>query len=869
MQIARGITMMNIRIQLIAAVGLALSCTTVLGQDSPDGDVGLETIVRSASAEAFPMADPFSHGSIENANFAFGGGTVEGDGPNDAIFTPDGTTFIIAHRESRNLTLFDANTRQFVGSVDLPGAPVALDISPDSSRAVVALVDTDNAAIVDLNTLTVINTVPIGESPGAVVIMPAGDLAVVSAAFDRQLVVIDIATGSEVRRINDIGFSQTVSFSTLSLQRITYSKPVLVDNDRVINLDRFRPNPQPAEIQFIDVRTGAVNRIVSPAANPNDVDIAGNGLTAVVAHANVPSLTILDVASETVTGSVPLPENANFSAQVAVNNDATRAAYTISNNTRVIDLVTGVTSSPLGTATLNDLITTPDGNRVVGVGFFGTVIDLNAGTNLGNYNQVVSTDIGAMSPDGSLVYQVSTTFGEDIVFIKTDGTPALLGSRLSGPDFEGDRMISTAVSADGSTVVGGNRVSGNAVVFHADGSVRAQLGQGRRVDAVGISPDGNKAVLAYGDSFYAGVIDLTTDTFSTVPMGRRGSQVVFSPDSQYAYIPVVADGDGVTRINLNTLAVDGPKIPTSNMGGAGYAFSQSSGIAISPDGSTIVVAGSFDNVITFIDANSWSSLGDTFSGVFPTFVAFSPDGSTLVATNRNDNTLSVFDVATRALVNTIPLGASPGYPVITDDGRVFVVNFNDDTVGVVDLAAGAQTSLIPFFGQSQVNTTIVGIQLDNTNDRLYVAYGNTSVTMGGSVGFAITEEGFIDVIDSNTLSPIETISLGYGPSNLAASADFSVLATGAPFGDGAVILSSGGTPCVGDIADSNGTLGASDGQVDFGDLLALFGLAGPCPGGTPGCTGDIADSNGTLGASDGQVDFGDLLALFGLAGPCP
>jgi choice-of-anchor B domain-containing protein len=75
--------------------------------------------------------------------------------------------------------------------------------------------------------------------------------------------------------------------------------------------------------------------------------------------------------------------------------------------------------------------------------------------------------------------------------------------------------------------------------------------------------------------------------------------------------------------------------------------------------------------------------------------------------------------------------------------------------------------------------------------------------------------------------------------------------------------------CVGDIADSNGVLGSSDGAVDFGDLLALFGLAGPCSGGAPGCTGDIADSNGVLGNSDGQVDFGDLLALFGLAGPCP
>ena len=74
-------------------------------------------------------------------------------------------------------------------------------------------------------------------------------------------------------------------------------------------------------------------------------------------------------------------------------------------------------------------------------------------------------------------------------------------------------------------------------------------------------------------------------------------------------------------------------------------------------------------------------------------------------------------------------------------------------------------------------------------------------------------------------------------------------------------------PCPGDIADIFGTLGA-DGEVEFGDFLALLGLIGPCPGGTPGCTGDISDIFGTLGG-DGEVEFGDFLALLGLIGPCP
>ncbi len=76
-----------------------------------------------------------------------------------------------------------------------------------------------------------------------------------------------------------------------------------------------------------------------------------------------------------------------------------------------------------------------------------------------------------------------------------------------------------------------------------------------------------------------------------------------------------------------------------------------------------------------------------------------------------------------------------------------------------------------------------------------------------------------------------------------------------------------GLPCVGDIADDFGTLGA-DGMVSFGDFLALLGLIGSCPGDTPGCVGDIADDFGTPGG-DGMVSFGDFLALLGLIGPCP
>lgn len=76
--------------------------------------------------------------------------------------------------------------------------------------------------------------------------------------------------------------------------------------------------------------------------------------------------------------------------------------------------------------------------------------------------------------------------------------------------------------------------------------------------------------------------------------------------------------------------------------------------------------------------------------------------------------------------------------------------------------------------------------------------------------------------------------------------------------------------CPGDIADDFGQQ-ASDGEVGFGDFLALLGLIGPCPLGTVVCVGDIADDLGNTypdGGPDGTVSFGDFLALLGRIGPC-
>lgn len=156
---------------------------------------------------------------------------------------------------------------------------------------------------------------------------------------------------------------------------------------------------------------------------------------------------------------------------------------------------------------------------------------------------------------------------------------------------------------------------------------------------------------------------------------------------------------------------------------------------------------------------------------------------------------------------------------------------------------------------------------------------------GAALGFAVAanisgkwHKHYLFTLEGSAPDPVYAIELGLRTDEgvPAASEPFwFVLRNGADTGTlmaatdaaRAVLSSCGQLACPGDIADDFGGLGP-DGQVSFGDFLALLGLIGPCPGGVPGCVGDIADDFGTLNP-DGSVGFGDFLALLSVVGPCP
>ncbi|GAB5497530.1 MAG: hypothetical protein Phyf2KO_26100 [Phycisphaerales bacterium] len=773
---------------------------------SEDGDTSIVSADMPATALVSLMGDHTGIAPLplDPAQLLSTGDDPEGDQPTSVKYLPDGSEVLIAHAASKTIVRFDANTLAFIGAINLTHQPIDMDIAPDGSVAVCANLADDTATIVDLTTMTEAAIVPVGDGPGRVHISGDSAYAAVGNAFEGSLSVISLTTNTVERTVTTPGFVTSLSFSPESgAFQVQFNEHPFIDNSTVLFPGYFD-----ATIDLIDVTTGAVTSIPS-ANNPRGVGVSADNSTAVVTHPfSNRTLTVIDVATKSVASTFSTPDD--LWGPISVNSDGSLAAVAIQNATKFANLSTGAFGSSQNTASVNQMHTTADGMYALAVGFRGSLLSFATQSLVTDTNNVVSCTIGDVSPAGPQAAMCSTTFGEDLVVVSTNGAAGGLESfTVSGPPPEGDKCRTSAVSADGSIAVGINIFSDTATIFDGSGNIIGHAPTGMRPAEVEITPDGSKAVVANLDSSFVSVIDTVTLTSTEIPISTRASQVEISPDGNYAYVCVLASGDGVWRINLNTLAVEGAKILTGNMGGVGYTYSQTSDMKLSPDGSTLAVCGSFTDEITFIDAANWSFMFDFATGDFPTRATFSPDGSNLFVSVRNEDSIEVFNQLAPGVwifAGAINVGDQPFDMIVSDDGdSLYVSNWGDSTVGIVNVNLLNQTTTIPTAGR------ITGMTLSSDGATLYAASGESTTTVGAGI-FETTNSGQIEHIDLNTNSIVQTDDIGFIPAMLSASDDRSVIAMPSPPADGLIYTGEEGDDC---LADVNG-----DGSVTPTDFTA-------------------------------------------------
>jgi YVTN family beta-propeller protein len=206
---------------------------------------------------------------------------------------------------------------------------------------------------------------------------------------------------------------------------------------------------------------------------------------------------------------------------------------------------------------------------------------------------------------------------------------------------------------------------------------------------VAVDPDSRHAFVTNYSENSVSVIDTASGkVIHNVAVGASPTAVAIFPRDHYAFV-TNSYGNTVSVINIANLKVVGV-VPVG---------AHPDGVAIDPRGELAYVANSGSNSVSVIDIHTQKVTQTVLVGRSPQKVAIDPDGRHAYVTNYGDNTVSVIDLPTQLGLDiynailktnsTIPVGLNPrGLAVAPDSHHAFVVNTEDDTLTVIDTAAG-------------------------------------------------------------------------------------------------------------------------------------------------------------------------------------
>jgi DNA-binding beta-propeller fold protein YncE len=221
---------------------------------------------------------------------------------------------------------------------------------------------------------------------------------------------------------------------------------------------------------------------------------------------------------------------------------------------------------------------------------------------------------------------------------------------------------------------------------------------------IAVSPDGTEALATLLTNGVGGVngvaaIDLTSNTLinniSDPCVGTTLSDVAYFPDGVRAAIPDLSGG--CTAMGLSTfLPTGGPSFQFVNFNDT----NNPSGLAITPDGADVLVTMELDRrlyKVTIPSTVTYLTLPSTTAGV-----AITPDGTKAVVAGTDVYvvTLSSGAVATVPLLNDTPGGDFHNVAITPDGARAVVVGAN--TIQVISLATNTIVVSYPAFGATGV-----------------------------------------------------------------------------------------------------------------------------------------------------------------------
>ena len=251
------------------------------------------------------------------------------------------------------------------------------------------------------------------------------------------------------------------------------------------------------------------------------------------------------------------------------------------------------------------------------------------------------------------------------------------------------------VASDGSVVYVSGGGSNGVWVYGFDGAT-GQLSDRDPLQLAATTRDG-----------YVGDLQLLADDRTLVAVLLFGSQVVWwdtETDTEIARLPLPEESrpfglaltpdESMAHVSLWNEALVIPIDVAARTAGAAIPVAKNpEGLAVSPDGSTLVVANSDSDSLTLVDAGTGAAVRELFiegedalRGASPSTLAFGPDGRLYVVL-AGQNAVDVFEAGSFERVGRIPTMWYPtdvhvvDDPASAHDGAILIVNGKHEGTG--------------------------------------------------------------------------------------------------------------------------------------------------------------------------------------------
>ncbi|MBD0674409.1 beta-propeller fold lactonase family protein [Streptomyces sp. CBMA156] len=356
----------------------------------------------------------------------------------------------------------------------------------------------------------------------------------------------------------------------------------------------------------------AVAAHVAVAPYPAGVALTPDGGHAYVTSQSSGTVSVLDTANNTVSGSFTAGTG---SYAVAVSPDGHRAYLThhLDNTVSVVDTATGAVAAtvPVGAQPWG-LTVSPDGSRayVANAGAATvSVLDTSSGTVTATVPVGAEPHGLAVSADGRRLY-VAASGAKAVTVVDT------VSSTVSGTVPVGHGVFGLALSPDGTRLWAADGDDGTAAVIDtAAGTVLGTVAVGSGPYAVTLAPDGAAAYVSnYADNTLSVVDTASRTVTATVPVGASPYSLALAADGRRGYLADFTGG-AVDVVDFPLPVPDVTGIAPNSGSGAG-------GTVVTITGTDLAGA----TAVTFGAAGAATSFGCTRTGCTATAPATTVTG---------------------------------------------------------------------------------------------------------------------------------------------------------------------------------------------------------------------------------------------------